>query len=119
MNIKIISGVILILYFLSIGPLTAVFSNAFTNVQIFEKNKSAEEVSVSDSVSFMVKRPRWYGTIYTNGVNSELYLLNIISLPLKRNGTNLVYIHLFVIFGLLLVNIIIHRNKYKPEVIYA
>jgi hypothetical protein len=46
-------------------------------------------IGVGDSVSYQIKRPRWYGTIYEDQNNAKLYLFEIIPLPMK----NYVYVH--------------------------
>lgn len=87
----------IIMYILVIGVASriSITSNDINSAEKLEENK----IQVSQSVSVGVERHRWYGTIIeTAGEGSafaNLYLFNLISLPLKKNNTGFMLYHLF------------------------
>lgn len=51
-------------------------------------------VSFGDSVSFLIERPKIYGVIIQDAIESKLYLFNFLPIPLARQGFNFFYLHL-------------------------
>lgn len=73
------------------------------------------KVGFHDSVDVSVKKNRWYGTIYEEsnelGVQSNLYLFDLIKFPIKVNGNSWVNIHIVFLIGLIVFGISILITK--------
>lgn len=69
------------------------------------------ELKLSTQVSWSIKRPRWYGTIYEAEEISNLDVFNIFQIPIKVKGHNWGYFHL-VVLGL---TIFISNKKIKKQ----
>lgn len=68
-------------------------------------------VGMSDSVSVQVFRDRWYGDIYEEpGKISNLYLFNLIKLPIKVKEKSWVLYH-WVFFILMTIFVIFQRTE--------
>jgi len=74
-----------------------------------------EEIGMGDKVSVQVKRPRWYGTIlgdYGTSTIENLYLFNLVKLPIKVNDSNWAKYH----FGFLFVCLFVfYQFGYKTK----
>jgi hypothetical protein len=70
-------------------------------------------INVGDSISFSVKRPRWFGVIYESGEISYIHVFELFYIPKKINGFNFMWIHLifFILFLLALVKILTKNEK--------
>ena len=79
-----------------------------SNIILFNNNSNIQEdngdvkIYVSDSLEVQVTRHRWYGTIYENGNNMDIYFLDFIKIPLIFNGNNL-YIYHIIFFWMLFI----------------
>jgi len=79
------------------------------------------KIGFGDSITASVKRNRWYGTIYESGGQSNLYIFDLINIPMKINNIDLVWYHqlvsmiclaiLILFFSIQSFNIAKRRNK--------
>jgi len=65
------------------------------------------EIGVGDQVDVQVVRNRWYGTIVEshtqNGIMSELYLLDLVGIPMNVGEFELFYVHLSILLIIIFV----------------
>jgi hypothetical protein len=113
--IIIISLTLIIIYLILINFVGA-FIQSYSTEIITQENKTesgaVQEFNFGSSVQVSVTRPRFYGTIFEQNKNSNLYLFNIIPLPLKSNNISLIKFHLIFVVLLLifvLLSIFIHK----------
>ncbi len=59
-----------------------------------EASSSSNNIGIGNSVTFEVKRPRLFYTIYETEGKSTLELFDIVPIPLKSHNVNLIYVHL-------------------------
>ena len=55
------------------------------------------KIGFGDSVSTSVKRNRWYGKIYESDGKSNLYIFDLIKIPIKINNIDLTWYHQLVV----------------------
>ena len=109
---------IFIVYIISINIFASLISYSYINPKTTEKIEggSVVEISVGESMSVQVTRPRWYGTIYENNGNSYLHLFDFIILPKKIKNYNFIWFHLiFLIILISLTFLIFTKKSYKEE----
>jgi hypothetical protein len=112
-------------YFISINLFAPLFS-----FRVSFGGQDAETVSnggeivlgFGDSVTANVVRNRWYGKIYEDGQESNLYLFNLAKFPLRSSGRNLFLLHFIlismVVFGVYLAMKIIRKRAIERGIYY-
>jgi len=73
-------------------------------------SSSCEQIGVSDRIGIEITRNRWYGKIIINSnqerSSENLYLFNLIKLPLSKDGFSFVRIHILVVLISLIILVV-------------
>jgi len=112
MRTLIISLIIIVVYFLGANFLSGILIEGEQSESINKTGMADVEIGVGNKVDFLIKRPRFYGTISETSNLANLKLFNIARIPIKVNGSSWVIYH-FLSLILLLIFIKIQLNKEK------
>jgi hypothetical protein len=118
--ILIFLGISLFLYLIIINLISIQINQTNGNQTKAEYSGETQKVNVGDSVSVLIVRQRWYGKIYEDN-SKNLYLFNLIKIPIESNNKNYTSSHLVFIscwFLILIITLIFEfslRKIYKEE----
>jgi hypothetical protein len=82
--------------------------------QYIVRGAMQQDIGISDSVSAIVTKNKFYGKIIQRGVNTDLYLFKILRMPLKRQGINFYYLHILFVF-LISTLLFLSFERRKPQ----
>jgi len=85
---------ILILYLVTINFIAAINRSVSIEKENESLNDGTIKLGVSDSVSVKVVRERFYGVYYISNGDNNLYLLNLVKVPIEIKGFSFFWIHL-------------------------
>lgn len=112
-GLLIIGILILIVYLVSVNLLAGYKLNQ-NNANTPQQDKGGSamvNIGVGDSISVQVVRERWYGKIYGDYWDTKdienLYLFNIIKIPVRVNGSDWSLFHIIFVSILILLIVII------------
>lgn len=74
------------------------------------------KMGVSDSVTALVQRNKWYGTILFNGEEKTLYLFDLIEIPVKVNNKDLTMWHL-ITSGVCIIILVLLTFFYLVDIV--
>jgi len=107
-----------IVYVLIINIFASILSISIENAEIRSSNGGGMlKIGVSESVSILVTRNRWYGKILEENGHSILYLFRFVKLPIRVKKLNFIYYHVIFLFILTALIILFSLNKkvYKDK----
>ena len=107
---------IIVSYLLIINILSLINFNIIENYIDYNQDQenygTTQRLGFGESVSVSVKRNRWYGIIYESGAVSNLYIFQVLRLPLKNDNFNFKIIH-FIFFLLVILFLMFYYIKYR------
>ena len=105
---------IFLLYFIALNVYVSIPINE-TEEQISNSTSGQNtQISLSSSLSVQVIKHRWYGVIIADDGTESLHLFNMIKIPLKNRGLNLMLIHIpFIVISILIL--ILLNKKWRKS----